>query len=58
MSAFAQLASKLAAQGAKNPGALAASIGDKKFGPSNMAQAAAKRESVQAVLRQRRGGKK
>ena len=57
MSAFAQLASRLAAQGVKNPGGLAYSIGAKKYGAGNMQQAAAKKESVQAVLRQRRGKK-
>lgn len=58
MSAFSQLASKLAAQGVNNPGGLAASIGNKKYGAPAMQQAAQKKESVQAVLRQRRGGKK
>jgi hypothetical protein len=57
MSAFAALASKLASQGVKNPGGLAYSIGAKKYGAGTMATAAAKKESVQSVLRQRRGGK-
>jgi hypothetical protein len=57
MSAFSQLAGKLAAQGVKNPGGLAYTIGAKKYGKSTMAQASAKKESVQAVLRQRRGRK-
>jgi hypothetical protein len=58
MSAFNQLAAKLAAQGAKSPGGLAATIGRNKFGAAPMEQAAAKKESVQAVLRQRRGRSK
>lgn len=53
MSAFNQLKAKLAAQGASNPGGLAASIGRKKYG-ATFNEAAAKKESVQAVLRQRR----
>ena len=57
MSAFSQLASKLAAQGVKNPGGLAYTIGAKKYGAGNMQEAAQKKESVQAVLRQRRGRK-
>lgn len=55
MSAFSQLASKLAAQGATNPGGLAYTIGAKKFSKGTMSEAAAKKESVQAVLRKRRG---
>jgi len=56
MSAFDTLAAKLAGQkGVTNPRALAASIGRKKYGASTMSQASAKKESVQAVLRQRRG---
>jgi hypothetical protein len=55
MSAFSQLASKLAAQGVKNPQGAAYSIGVKAHGKSAMSEAAAKKESVQAVLRQRRG---
>lgn len=55
MSAFDALASKLASQGVKNPGGLAASIGDKKYGSGTMNQAAAQKESVQSVLRKRRG---
>jgi hypothetical protein len=58
MSAFAQLASKLASQGVKSPGGLAASIGNQKYGASTMQQAAAQKQSVQSVLRARRGGKK
>jgi hypothetical protein len=57
VSAFNQLKAKLAAQGASNPGGLAYSIGAKKYGAGTMHQAAAKKESVQAVLRQRRSGK-
>lgn len=34
---FAALKSKLAKKGAKNPGALAASIGRKKYGPKKFA---------------------
>lgn len=55
MSAFSQLASRLASQGVNNPGGLAASIGRKKYGASTFNEAAAKKESVQAVLRKRRG---
>lgn len=55
MSAFAALASKLAAQGVKNPGAVAYSAGAKKYGASTMNQAATQKESVQSVLRKRRG---
>ena len=56
MSAFDALAAKLASRpGVTNPRALAASIGDKKYSRPVMQQAAAKKESVQAVLRQRRG---
>lgn len=56
MSAFDALAAKLAGQkGVTNPRALAASIGRAKYGSNTMAQASAKKESVQAVLRQRRG---
>lgn len=54
MSAFDRLAAKLAAQGAQNPRGLAYSIGAKKYGKSTMAEAAAKKQSVQAVLRKRR----
>lgn len=55
MSAFDALAARLAGQkGVTNPRALAASIGDRKYGASNMSQAAANKESVQAVLRKRR----
>ena len=57
MSAFNQLKAKLASQGASNPGGLAAYIGDKKYGAKTMGEASAKKESVQAVLRQRRGKK-
>ena len=57
MSAFDALAAKLASQGASNPRGLAASIGRKKYGASTMSEASAKKESVQAVLRQRRGKK-
>jgi len=58
MSAFDALAAKLASRpGVTNPRALAASIGDRKYGKATMGQAAAKKESVQAVLRQRRGKK-
>ena len=58
MSAFDQLAAKLASRpGVTNPRALAASIGDKKYGAKTMGQASAQKESVQAVLRQRRGKK-
>jgi len=38
---FAQLKSKLAKKGAKNPGALAAWIGRKKLGAKKMAQLSA-----------------
>jgi hypothetical protein len=56
MSAFDALAAKLAQQkGVTNPGGLAAAIGNKKYGQPAMSQAAASKESVQAVLRQRRG---
>lgn len=56
MSAFDQLAGKLAGQkGVTNPRALAAYIGRKKYGASTMAQASAKKESVQSVLKNRRG---
>lgn len=56
MSAFDQLKAKLAARpGVTNPGALAASIGRKKYGAGTFNEAAAKKESVKAVLRQRRG---
>jgi len=54
MSAFNQLASKLAARGVRNPRGLAYSIGAKKYGRKTMAQAAANKESVQSVLRKRR----
>lgn len=58
MSAFDALAAKLAGQkGVTNPRALAASIGDKKYGKGAMGQAAANKESVQSVLRKRRAGK-
>lgn len=67
MSAFSQLAAKLASRpGVTNPDALAASIGRKKLqhqgmsasqASHTMAQAAANKESVQAVLRKRRSGK-
>lgn len=57
MSAFNQLKAKLAAQGVRNPGGAAYAIGAKKYGAATMHQAAAKKESVQAVLRQRRGRK-
>ena len=56
MSAFDQLKAKLAARpGVTDPGALAASIGRKKYGAGTFNEAAAKKESVKAVLRQRRG---
>lgn len=58
MSAFNQLAAKLASRpGVTNPRALAAYIGREKYGPGTMAEASAKKESVKAVLRQRRSGK-
>jgi hypothetical protein len=57
VSAFNALKAKLAAQGASNPGGLAYSIGAKKYGAATMGEASAKKESVQAVLRQRRGRK-
>jgi hypothetical protein len=57
-SAFDALAAKLAQKpGVTNPRGLAASIGRNKYGSNTMAQASAKKESVQAVLRQRRGRK-
>lgn len=58
MSAFDQLAAKLAQRkGVSDPRALAASIGRKKYGASNMAQAGSEGVSVKAVLRQQRRGK-
>ena len=39
---FSALKGKLAAKGAKDPGALAAWIGDKKYGKKKMGQMAAK----------------
>jgi hypothetical protein len=58
MSAFDALKAKLAQRpGVTNPGALAASIGRKRYGAATFNEAAAKKESVQAVLRQRRGQK-
>lgn len=39
---FAQLKAKLSKKGIKNPGALAASIGRKKFGAKKMAKLSAK----------------
>lgn len=58
MSAFSQLAAKLAGQkGVTNPAGLAAYEGRQKYGASAMGQAAANKESVQAVLRKRRSGK-
>lgn len=39
---FAQLKSKLAAKGAKNPGGLAAAIGRKKYGKKKFQKLAAK----------------
>lgn len=39
---FKQLKSKLAKKGARNPGALAASIGRKKFGKKRFAQLSAR----------------
>lgn len=42
---FSSLQSSLAAKGAKNPGALAAWIGQKKYGTSKMASMAAKGRS-------------
>ena len=45
---FAQLKAELAAKGAKDPGALAAAIGKRKYGKKKMAAMAAKgRRSVQ-----------
>jgi hypothetical protein len=54
MSAFNQLAAKLAAQGVRNPRGLAATIGRRKYGAATFNEAAAKKESVQTVLRKRR----
>lgn len=55
VSAFDQLQAKLAARpGVTNPGALAAFIGNKKYGSPTMHRAAAQHESVKAVLRKRR----
>jgi hypothetical protein len=55
MSAFDALAAKLSQRpGVSDPRGLAAAIGRKKYGASNMAQAAANKESVQSVLRKRR----
>lgn len=53
-SAFDKLAAKLAAQGAKSPRGLAYTIGANKYGKATMAEAAAKKEAVQTVLRKRR----
>lgn len=39
---FSNLTKKLAAKGAKNPKALAAAIGRKKYGPTHMARLAAR----------------
>lgn len=39
---FAQLKDKLTAKGVKNPGAVAASIGRKKYGAKKMAQLSSK----------------
>jgi hypothetical protein len=57
VSAFDRLASKLAAQGVRNPRGLAYTIGARKYGKKTMAQAAANKVSVQTVLRRRAGGK-
>ena len=51
MSAFAQLAQKLAAQGVQNPGGLAYSIGKKKYGASTMAKAASRGVSAKSVAK-------
>lgn len=59
MSAFDQLKAKLAQRpGVTNPGALAAYIGNRKYGSHTMHEAAAQHESVKAVLRKRRGRSK
>jgi hypothetical protein len=55
VSAFNRLASKLAAQGVKNPRGLAYTIGAKKYSPALMREAAANKESVKSVLRRRAG---
>lgn len=58
MSAFDALAAKLAKRpGVRDPKGLAYSIGVKANGKSAMTQAAANKESVQAVLRKRHSGK-
>lgn len=46
---FKKLKAMLASKGAKNPGAVAASIGRKKYGKQKMAKAAAKGESLQGA---------
>lgn len=60
MSAFKQLEQKLAGRkGVTNPAGLAAYIGNEKAHaagqPNAMQQAAANKESLQSVLRKRRG---
>lgn len=55
MSAFNQLASKLASRpGVTNPRALAAYIGEKKYGKSTMGKAAAKGVSAASVVKKQR----
>ncbi len=51
---FAALASKLAAQGIKNPGGLAYTIGARKFGKKTMGQAAARGVSAASVAKGRK----
>lgn len=46
---FAKLKSKLASKGAKNPGALAASIGRAKYGKKKFNTAAAKGKSLRGT---------
>ena len=46
---FKKLKAMLAAKGAKNPGAVAASIGNKKYGKDKMQKAASKGESLQGA---------
>lgn len=55
MSAFDQLAAKLAGEkGVTNPRALAASIGDRKYGKGTMAKAASRGVSAASVAKKKR----
>lgn len=56
MSAFKNLEGKLASKGIKNPGALAAKIGNEKYGKATMQKAAARGVSARSIAHEGQKG--